>query len=263
VRLYRGEDDYRLVQDLLRDNLAAGNSSLYLTPSDLDFWRAQEEPDGLDTMALWFDADDKLIGFAWPTDTELDFVSHHAHRHIEGQMLDWGARDRVDCMAGDEPRRVLLSSRGYAPTGEGAVFFEFRGEVPERPDSRVEEGGSAQLLVEIQPHLSFTEERYDRMRAMPGCLCALTVEAAAMVVVWYDQPSRTGLLEPLGCRASHRRRGLTSALLREALRRLQHADRTLVQAALSNHAAQALHASLGFQPIARKETWCREPRPGS
>jgi len=252
---------------LLRENLAAGTTSLYLTPPDLDFWFAQEDPGGADSMRGWF-RNGRLIGFAWPSDTALDFVSHHAHREVERAMLDWGARPSVDVMSGDRFRRELLDERGYRTTGETTRFFELGFPAPlPAPDARVREADDVAervaLLNNVQPHLAIDAIRYERMRSGPGFRQDLDLVAdvegtlAAGVNAWFDAPSRIGVLEPLGCRAAFRRRGLMRAVLGEALRRLEAlgAERVIVQARAENGAACALHASLGFREIARKERW--------
>jgi len=257
-----------LVHDLLRENLAAGTTSLYLTPPDLDFWIAQEDPGGLDSMRLWFEGD-TLVGFAWPGDDVLDFVSHHAHREVEREMLAWGARPSVDVMVDDAFRRRLLTEHGFESSGETTRFFELPlpAPLPDR-DPRVREAGDVAervaLLTDVQPHLPFDATKYEQMRSGTGFRRDLDLVAdapdgrlAAGVNAWFDAPSRVGVFEPLGCREEFRRQGYMRAVLAEALRRLEvlGAVRVIVQAAATNVAACALHESLGFREVARKERW--------
>jgi len=255
------------VRELLRENLAAGTSSIYLTPPDLDFWIAQEDPGGLDSMRLWFEGD-RLIGFAWPAPDALDFVSHHAHREVEREMLAWGARPRIHVMADDEFRRTLIAEHGYAPSGDVNRVFELPlpAPLPDR-DPRVVEAGDVDervgLLTELQPHLGFDADKYEAMRNGSGfrrdldLVARVDGELAAGVNAWFDAPSSIGLFEPLGCYARFRRRGLMRAVLGEALHRLQAlgATRVIVQAAATNTGACALHESLGFREVARTERW--------
>ena len=116
----------------------------------------------------------------------------------------------------------------------------------------------------MQPHLGIDGDRYEamlRLRGYRGDL-DLIVRApdgpmVACVNAWFDFPTRTGLLEPLGCLEAHRRRGLMRALLGEALIRLESAGaaRVLVQAGVGNAPARALHESLGFVEVGRRVTW--------
>ncbi len=72
---------------------------------------------------------------------------------------------------------------------------------------------------------------------------------AAFCIAWYDEPSHTGQIEPLGAAAGHRRRGLAQAILAEALRRLQAlgAQQVLVETDNYRDAAFQLYESAGFR----------------
>lgn len=49
VRSYDNEDDFILMQNLIRENYIKSNQQLYPSPSDLDYWRYiyDESPDGV------------------------------------------------------------------------------------------------------------------------------------------------------------------------------------------------------------------------
>lgn len=255
--------------EMLRQNLAAGTSSIYLTPPDLAFWIAQEEEAELDKMLFWF-ANTNLIGFAWPSEFELDFVSHHEHREIEATILAQCARPRVDCMEDDLHRAKLLEAAGYRRTDERTRFFELALPTPlPDADPRIRQADDIEsrvnLLNDVQPHLAFNVAKYARMQASHAFRQDLDLVAvengklAAGLNAWFDEPSGTGVLEPLGCRAPYRRRGLARALVNEALRRLEAlgANRVLVQAEATNTSACSLHASIGFQELGSKSRWTK------
>lgn len=75
---------------------------------------------------------------------------------------------------------------------------------------------------------------------------------ANFLVYWVDPVSKSGLFEPVGCHPDFRRRGLTTILMLEAMRRMQVAGLTtaFVRHEMQNEAATKLYASVGFQRVA-------------
>jgi ribosomal protein S18 acetylase RimI-like enzyme len=73
----------------------------------------------------------------------------------------------------------------------------------------------------------------------------------AFLVYWLDPLSRSGLFEPVGCHSDFRRRGLTTALLYEGMRRMvaQGMRTAIVNHHTDNLAAAALYRSVGFQTV--------------
>jgi len=235
-------------------------------------------------MRLWFGGSDNLIGFVWPAPGVIDMASHFLRRDIEPEMLAWGQGVaggppiHVAAMEGDEHSVELFRSRGYEESDERAVILERkRGRQPvEAPpvdgySIRCVRGiheaeQRAHLMRAIQPQLGFDALRYGSMMRLRGYRGDLDLIAQAPdgalvagVNAWFDFPTRTGLLEPLGCVEAHRRRGVARALVAEAIQRLESAgaSRVLVQAAIENEPARALHASLGFEEVGRRVTWVR------
>ena len=85
-------------------------------------------------------------------------------------------------------------------------------------------------------------------------------EMAACMNLWYDEKNRCGLVEPLGTRAEHRRKGLGSAMYQEGMRRLRvlGAASVIVATSGTNPQAKALAESVGFREVARLYEW-RKP----
>jgi predicted N-acetyltransferase YhbS len=76
---------------------------------------------------------------------------------------------------------------------------------------------------------------------------------AAFVLVWHDAALNAGLFEPVGTHPAHRRRGVSRALLAEALARL-HALRVsgvTVVAVGDDPITPRLYASVGFGLVGR------------
>jgi ribosomal protein S18 acetylase RimI-like enzyme len=85
---------------------------------------------------------------------------------------------------------------------------------------------------------------------------------AAFCTLWFDPINRVGEIEPLGCRAAHRRRGLAHALVLEGLRRLQGYDARYVTVFYGSEPedqpARHFYASLGFVEQGRIYAWIKE-----
>ena len=74
---------------------------------------------------------------------------------------------------------------------------------------------------------------------------------ASFCIAWYDERNKLGVFEPVACHECHRRRGLTTALMTEALCRLKDLGATVaaVGAVGGNDVSNAFYESLGFHTV--------------
>ncbi|NUQ33024.1 MAG: GNAT family N-acetyltransferase, partial [Dermatophilaceae bacterium] len=83
----------------------------------------------------------------------------------------------------------------------------------------------------------------------------------ASVIVWLDEATGVGLVEPVGCVPDHRGRGLAGAVTLAALHHLGEVGGSLAQVSPRGDddypGPQRLYRSLGFRPTARTVTWTR------
>ena len=101
-------------------------------------------------------------------------------------------------------------------------------------------------------------EEYALMMRLPGYQPDLDVVAvapdgaiAAYVNGWIDPVNRIGEFGPVGAREAYRRRGLTRAVLLEALRRMKKhgMNRVYLTTGVSNVPARGLYSSVGFRVL--------------
>lgn len=101
----------------------------------------------------------------------------------------------------------------------------------------------------------WTAEEYLKVMRTPGfdserelVVVAPDGRFAAFLVYWLDPISKSGLFEPVGCHQKFQRKGLSKALMYEAMRRMVKAgmETALVGHNTDNEAAIKLYASVGF-----------------
>jgi len=91
----------------------------------------------------------------------------------------------------------------------------------------------AHLLVEVHKGSfgkDWTAEEYLKVMRTPGfviehelVVVAANGHFAAFLIYWLDPISKSGLFEPVGCHKDFQRRGLTKALMYEAMQRMVNA----------------------------------------
>ena len=171
----------------------------------------------------------------------------------------------VNVVTSDEARKRCLSGLGYRAEASTTVvdMRTLDDPLPAPPlatgfSLRAARKSEAAPLAEVHARAfgsSWTAEGYLKVICTPGfdvqrelVVVAPDGRFAAFLVYWLDPVSRSGLFEPVGCHPDFRRRGLTKALMDEALRRMAAAGMTaaLVGHDASNAAAAGLYASVGF-----------------
>jgi predicted N-acetyltransferase YhbS len=82
-------------------------------------------------------------------------------------------------------------------------------------------------------------------------------EVVAFCTAWIDEENAAGLLEPVGTRPSHQRRGLARAVCLNALHQLRAAGARTAQVAFGSAAGEATYRGLGFEHLAMDPVYRR------
>lgn len=294
-RAYSDEDDYQQIRSLLRKIglLADGTARAPgdITVGDIDWWRfADDDPNAINTARLWLDTQGNAIGFAWPNDDLAEVVVHPHHRDIEEEMIAWveGERSQSEPANGEPPtigiwsfdadseRLAILQRRGYERS-ENYVNYRRRSLAGSLPDWPLAEGytlrdmrGDADIAQRVEAHLSafnpskMTVEKHRRVMTAPTYRADLDIVAvapdgqyAAFCIVWFDEVTRLGIFEPVGCHSDHQRKGLSSAVMSEGMRRVRNLGATTVSViALGGDVpSNVLYESLGFHLVGEIYAW--------
>jgi len=293
ARLYAGEEDYALMRELLAEIESLDGPLVYCHVGNLDWWRFTDEDSQSMTerIRLWFDHYGILVGFTWPSEHQVDMVVHPRFRDIEPAMLDWAEHlGRLAAAVDPQPhvsvwsyahdtyRNDLLAARGYTRT-DHFLSLGVRDLDQSVPEPVVPPGyllrhvhGEDDVHARVEAHRDafapsrMTVARYRAVIHGPGYRPDLDLVAeapdgtiAAFCTLWLDPINRVGEIEPLGCRAAHRRHGLAQALVLEGLRRLQgygaRAATVFYGSEPEDEAARQFYADLGFAERGRIYAW--------
>ncbi len=182
-----------------------------------------------------------------------------------------GAEDSavgIELTVGDTVRQSILEHLGYQPVTTPGMLYTTRSLSDPIPDKSLPDGFSmrpvageheAGLVAEVHNGAfrpKWDAEQYLTVMRTPGfqidhelVVVAPDGRFAAFVIIWLDPISRTGLFEPVGCHRDFQRRGLTSALMYEGMRRMRAAriETAIVLYNADNEAGVSLYRSVGFQ----------------
>ncbi|WP_062214140.1 GNAT family N-acetyltransferase [Streptomyces sp. NBRC 109706] len=264
-------------------------------PGELAFFQRQfavPPPDR--PMALWSDADGRTVAWAWKKPSAaLDLQVDPQELAVLEPLLDWfdevsgvggaGAVRSVTVLDAETELVEALSARGFRRRDEGRPFFvHLRLDLAELPDppplpagylagpaSVTASGTADDTAARARAHRAafpaasgFTGADYRRITASwpyrpetDWRVTAADGSTAAFALAWYDEVTRTAVLEPVGTVPGHRRLGLARAAMLGALRAARRLGartaRVCARGDAAAPAASATYASLGFRPFAR------------
>ncbi len=284
-RVFRSEDDFTAMRELLVTTGADPLLRGYCSVGDLEWWRAtmHEGETMLQRAPLWQE-DGRLVAFIWPNRNNADLLVHPQHRGVEPAMLEWVESNLADgdedapasvttwAMARDAERIALFERRGYMRTDECLIFHtaDLRRSIPapELPDGFTLRAfaGEEEIEARVNVHRSafhpsrMTVEKHRRVMASPTYRRELDLMAvapdgapAAYCIIWHDTVNHFGVFEPVGTHQEYRRLGLAKAVLLHG-QRLLHAHGAEVAhvcAECGNEASMALYPSAGFASTER------------
>ncbi len=281
----RNPDLFNRLVNLVRRVEPGGFGQNCFTVGDF-YFRWQTEAAGIPqpTVRVWEGDDGSDLGFAWMSGNDLHIVSRRDE--IFTGMLDWG-----EAIAGTSGRgqplnvvvrqtagylREELARRGYRIADPVLVLrSHMLDSIPRRQplphNYRLAEGDSQAMsegwtdayreVFAPEPMLVETRKAVERSPIYRSDLDLVALDAsgavAAFVLAWFDPETNTGTLEPVGCCPSHRRQGLSRALMIEGLDRLAllGARRAFVTTSQARLPANMLYESVGFSGVARYQTW--------
>lgn len=212
---------------------------------------------------------------------------HAAAELLPAETPDGGHTLNVWCRADDPGRQALLRELGYA-RGDWPEHQRYRPMSLPIPDVSVPAGYVVRALgdtaadpVELERrswvswrafHPDAPDDQYARdggawyrniqraplyRRDLDLVIGAPDGAHAAFATVWFDDVTRSGAFEPVGVAPEHQRRGLATAVMNEALRRLRHLGATQATVGGYSIPANGLYASVGFTDFDLQERWVK------
>ena len=287
-----GIDDLRMAIGSMSAAWRAGAPHVAGTAAAIEWWYALTQPEPLsEHLRLWYD-DDALVGWAWHEPPELEVHVWTGDGVSDGRVfaaiVDAALDERPDeelaafARDGDDVAMRILLDRGFTAQGRRLSQWQWRADGqppcdvvlpvgyrirglrgPEEFDARVA------LHRAAFPASRLNVAKYERLLTVPHYRLEddLVVETsdgslAAFALCWFDPDGRVGELEPVGTHPDHQRRGLSRAVVTEAVRRMfQHgADRVQVYSDQAESAPEGLYRSVGFERHATHRRYVVGPR---
>jgi mycothiol synthase len=172
--------------------------------------------------------------------------------------------------SGDTQRHNLLERRGFTHIAEADEHQWRRSLELPIPDNPVREGYTIRSLGDVSElpsrswaswrafHPEEADEKYDtdwswyqNIQSAPlyrpdldQVAIAPSGVVAAFTTIWYDDVTRCGYFEPVGCMPEHQRCGLARSLLCEGMRRLKRMGATQAMTSGGEPPANALYQSV-------------------
>ena len=246
------ESDFESMKELLRDNYRSGESP-FPGPCDLEYWRFiyDESPELVRNAFLWKEDGDRLAAFAWMNADGTDYAVRCGLDSLVPELLSWAEEtrragdllgesldfNRIEIGAENAARIATAERLGYKRTGSRTAVFvrDMDGE------STAGAPPSGILIRSLEPRDLEARCRLaaiaQDMEADPANYARLMSEAAlydrqldliaeadgepvAFCTGWADPATGLALIEPFGCRAEYRGRGIARAVVAECLARL-------------------------------------------
>lgn len=281
--------DYALLRKFVQQQPGMASHGANCTPGDLDWWICTDNnPDKLLELQLWLDGE-RVIGWAWPHDAHGEVFLHPRYAGLLPEMVAWmeeSARGRdaatVTIVANDRdlPRQKALFRAGFERTDDHYVYRRRSLQEPiEEPTlpagfliTDMKGAGEDEISQRVELHRAvwapskMTVEKHRAVMASSTYRADLDLiavapngELAAYTIVWHDPVTSIGVFEPVGCHPDYRRRGLTSAVMREGLRLLRErgAGMAFVNSWHASEPANRLYESLGFELVDRQRKWTK------
>jgi ribosomal protein S18 acetylase RimI-like enzyme len=288
-----GIDDLSSAVASLSAAWRAGAPHVAGTPAALEWWYALTHPEPLsDHLRLWYDEGD-LVGWAWHEPPELEVHvwtgeaggRDHVFAAIVDAALEERAGERLAAFAANDDIASIhvLRDRGFAAEGRRLSQWQWHADGRAPSEAVLPTGyrirnveGPDEFVARVALHrAAFPASRlnvakYERLLTVPHYRLEndLVVQApdgslAAFALGWYDADGRVGELEPVGTHPEHQRRGLSRAIVTEAVRRLFQRGAHLVQvySDQADVAPEALYRSVGFERYATHQRYVVGPGP--
>lgn len=251
MREFNNEEDFMLMQELIRENYLNNDIQLYPAPSDLEYWRYiyDETPEGVHSTMLWQDDKGHTLAFAWMNEEAVDYVCHYKYKELLKEIIEWSEKERIEAEADntanclyifdcDPEAERIAEEKGYSKS-DIYNYYGRRSLLEQIPKTQLPEGyiiksidtdeeisKRAAMNVLAGNEISFEKYKYCMEHAVNYRqeldLIALSKdgELAGYCTVWYDSTCRIGVFEPYAVHPDHLRKGLGRCLLSEGMSRL-------------------------------------------
>lgn len=268
------------------------STSCHLHVGDLAWQRYQHAGREAEWVTAVWEAAGEVVAWGWarPGDGCLELLVDPAWPALAQDVLGWFAsvaavpRLSVTVLDAETHLTAALLAGGYAAVEQPYSFCYLSRDVGDLPPPGTlpcgfvarPMSGEAELAQRVAVHRAawhpsrVSEASYRQVmaawpyrRALDWVVQAPDGRFAASCLIWFDEHSRVGLLEPVGTDPQFRRLGLARAVCLAALHALRRSGATMaVVYPVDGHPAYPgavpLYRSLGFTPYARSVSYVKD-----
>lgn len=286
IHKYSGVEDLKRMQELVSSHFEV-KSHWHI--GDLAWQRFQHEANDHDWITYLFERDDQLIAWGWlEPSSSLNIMVHPNYPEATSFLVDYFSRichDRQLKVIMTESEAYIISGlleSGFIERSDGPYHMRMYHDLVNLPNVSIPEGFTARqvnqnsdLLKRVNVHRDawnpsrVTYKSYRNVMNSPGyspdmdwVIVAPDGSFASYCLVWRDEKSQIGLLEPAGTSPKYRRLGLSRAVCTLALMELK---KTGGRGAVVNPRGDReypvpalLYRSIGFREVTRERTFVKD-----
>ncbi|HEY2328021.1 MAG TPA: GNAT family N-acetyltransferase [Gaiellaceae bacterium] len=272
VRGWRGYEDLAAMQSLVVAQRRIAPQRTMWHSGDLA-WQIARESEW--DIRIWEDGGD-VVAWTWRKGDEIEFEVRDDYKPLLGEIFADPALKAARVFEGDEEMVQTLAQHGFTERGDWAMHFnhqtlDAQREVPELPEGfTVRSVAPDELAERVAIHRDvwapskLTEEKYANVMRTPpfrqSLDCAVVApsgEFASYCLMWPEDATGVGELEPVGTREQYRRLGLGAAVCTFALRQwYEQGGREAIVYCVTEPAC-ALYESIGFRRYATLRPFSR------
>lgn len=286
-RLYQKSSDYEEIKNLIKEIISIKGTPFHGGVGDFEFWaNILSEKDDLLKSRLYFNAEDKLVGFFWPADSSFDLFIHPNYQEVFSQILAEYQPDsnisKISCGAFSDNayKQKILKENNFKALNQYSIHYEYNLSDFEIKPLDLDQNNKILSLSSLKtinskiecykgcfPDHQLSKDKYLSLMECSSykpdfdlVLVNQDEKVLSFATIWLDTKNSIGVFEPIGTDKEVRGKGLAKLIMTAGLNKLKKnkIEKAYLKTGHKNYAAQTVYEKLGFKAIAREYSWERD-----